>query len=252
MRASMVALAIFLLLLSPASAQHPPGWVSCEFKWQDAGKPADYEKFMQDCVDNQEKTPAPNQADVGEFYANPRVIGLWVAGVIGLLLAVVIVRELEKWLGRRSSDPTSSLSATRKTAFQSIHEAQELETRGPSPLVYRSWGYVSGGKVYETDVASIVLGGLGTALRCLFGAVGVLFLVGVVFGRPLIGLIMMPLELWAGLLGHERRTYGTWSGKCPHCGEAVTVCAKRNEMKAFDCQICTKRVLLKDKIFRPV
>jgi len=57
MRASMITVAISILLWSPASAQHPPGWVSCEFKWQDAGKPADYQKFMNDCVESsQEKT----------------------------------------------------------------------------------------------------------------------------------------------------------------------------------------------------
>jgi len=52
----ILALVIFLVLASsssPASAQHPPGWVACEFKWQDAGKPADYKGFMDACVRTQ-------------------------------------------------------------------------------------------------------------------------------------------------------------------------------------------------------
>src|ERR1700693_1773846 len=53
MRESMVTVAIFFFFWSAASAQHPPGWVACEFKWQDAGKPADYQKFMSDCVASQ-------------------------------------------------------------------------------------------------------------------------------------------------------------------------------------------------------
>jgi hypothetical protein len=52
----MVTVAIFFLFLSAASAQYPPGWVACEFKWQDAGKPADYEKFMNECVTSQRET----------------------------------------------------------------------------------------------------------------------------------------------------------------------------------------------------
>lgn len=51
MHARMIIGALLLWLWSPAaSAQHPEGWVSCEFKWQEAGKPANYRKFMDDCV----------------------------------------------------------------------------------------------------------------------------------------------------------------------------------------------------------
>ena len=50
MRVSMVPVAISLLFWPTARAQHRPGWVACEFKWQDAGKPADYQKFMNECV----------------------------------------------------------------------------------------------------------------------------------------------------------------------------------------------------------
>jgi hypothetical protein len=55
MRISMIAAAILLFSWSPASAQHPLGWVSCEFKWQDAGKPANYQKFMKDCVESSQE-----------------------------------------------------------------------------------------------------------------------------------------------------------------------------------------------------
>jgi hypothetical protein len=53
MRVLMITVAIFFLFWSAASAQHPLGWVACEFKWQDAGKPADYQKFINDCVASQ-------------------------------------------------------------------------------------------------------------------------------------------------------------------------------------------------------
>jgi len=33
-----------------ANAQHGPGHVACEFKWVEAGKPADYKGFMDKCV----------------------------------------------------------------------------------------------------------------------------------------------------------------------------------------------------------
>jgi hypothetical protein len=49
-------LAVFLGFVSlspPASAQHPPEWVACEFKWQDAGRPTDYRRFMDACVRTQ-------------------------------------------------------------------------------------------------------------------------------------------------------------------------------------------------------
>jgi hypothetical protein len=50
---ALTAFWVFVSLCSPASAQHPPGWVACEFKWQDAGKPADYKGFMDTCVRTQ-------------------------------------------------------------------------------------------------------------------------------------------------------------------------------------------------------
>src|SRR5262249_9104411 len=31
-------------------AQHGPGHVACDVKWLEAGKPAEYQKFMQDCM----------------------------------------------------------------------------------------------------------------------------------------------------------------------------------------------------------
>jgi hypothetical protein len=66
MRTFILTAAIFGFSWASAEAQHPPGWVACEFKWQDAGKPADYKKFMNDCVASSERrgssgatTPTP-------------------------------------------------------------------------------------------------------------------------------------------------------------------------------------------------
>jgi hypothetical protein len=60
---------VFLSLCSPAGAQHPPGWVACEFKWQDAGKPADYKGFMDACVRGQlsvrPEAAAPRDSSLG-------------------------------------------------------------------------------------------------------------------------------------------------------------------------------------------
>jgi hypothetical protein len=42
---------VVIVLLSPkAKAQHRPGYVACDIKWQEAGKPAAYEKFMENCL----------------------------------------------------------------------------------------------------------------------------------------------------------------------------------------------------------
>ncbi len=39
-----------------ASAQHGPDHVACEFKWMEAGKPADYQGFTEKCAN--ERNPA--------------------------------------------------------------------------------------------------------------------------------------------------------------------------------------------------
>jgi hypothetical protein len=53
------------LLSAPAmgeSDQHPPSRVACEFKWQDAGKPPDYEKFINDCIKSNSPASSPKTA----------------------------------------------------------------------------------------------------------------------------------------------------------------------------------------------
>src|SRR5260370_5168545 len=42
---------VVIVLLSPkVKAQHGPGYVACDFKWNEAGKPAAYEKFIENCL----------------------------------------------------------------------------------------------------------------------------------------------------------------------------------------------------------
>ena len=48
----------------PPVVGHPLGWVACEYKWQDAGRPADYKAFMNNCI-------ASSPATQRETVANP-------------------------------------------------------------------------------------------------------------------------------------------------------------------------------------
>jgi hypothetical protein len=55
-----------------AEAKHGPGYVTCEVKWQETGRPAGYEKFMDNCL----KQP-PQSADDAKYEAmglDPKLI----------------------------------------------------------------------------------------------------------------------------------------------------------------------------------
>lgn len=117
---------------------------------------------------------------------------------------------------------------------------------GPGVPKFHAWGHVEGNALYGGNIATVFAHRIGFTIVALAGAGVLTFLASLVL--PWWASAIVFFAVLAGLLGRTR-TYGAWSGPCPHCGNDAFVSAKRHQQAAFGCQVCNRRILLKGQRF---
>ncbi|MEH2482041.1 endogenous inhibitor of DNA gyrase (YacG/DUF329 family) [Nitrobacteraceae bacterium AZCC 2146] len=180
----------------------------------------------------------------------------WIGGVLFFIVVLPVAifskrdeNELERRRLARGGSPALDFSSPRRIDDTPAMTALEPNANQPSETsraTFLKWGYLTNGKEHYSSPFLLII---GWVMRIALGISGGAFLgmVVAIYGHPIAGLVAGLLVFMLALASGIRK-YGIWKGRCPHCERPVVAAAQ----PAFNCPICTKRIVIENQTFAAV
>jgi hypothetical protein len=115
-----------------------------------------------------------------------------------------------------------------------------------SQAEFQRWNYIKDGIPRQGGPIDTMFGGV---VRLGFAICGIGLALALVLIHPIIGLLI-GIGSISSITSMPRR--GLWAGACPRCDEVISITAGEHGATAFNCPVCTGRVLVKNGQFRAI
>jgi hypothetical protein len=180
----------------------------------------------------------------------------WIGGALFFIVVLPVAifskrdeNELERRRLALGGNPALDFSSPHRIDDTPPMTALEPKANQPSETsraTFLKWGYIANGKEHYSSPFLLFI---GWVLRIALGISGGAFLgmIVAVYAHPIAGLVAGILVFMLALASGIRK-YGIWKGRCPHCERPVVAAAQ----PAFNCPICTKRIVVENQTFAAV